>query len=135
MTKKIKQLEKKFLREFGIAMVAFLIIMGARTLVLELYELSLGVKVLVILSPVAPLFFALWAYVKKYRAMDEFMQRMTGEAFLWTIGIVSFLCFGHGLLAFELDIPSISLAWVMPVVFGGHGLVSTILLKGANNEE
>lgn len=102
---------------------------------LELYDLSFAIKVILILSPVVPLFFALWAYVKKYRAMDEFMQRVTGEAFLWTIGIVSFLCLGHGLLAFELDIPSISLAWVLPVVFGGHGLVLQILLRGANDEE
>ena len=135
MTNKAKQIEKRFMREFGLTMLAFLLIMGARTLALELYELSFAIKVIAILAPVAPLFYALWAYVKKYRAMDEFMQRMTGEAFLWTIGIVSFLCFGHGLLAFELDIPSISLAWLMPVVFGGHGLVLQILLWGANDEE
>tara|TARA_B110000305_G_C19006161_1_gene432783 strand:+ start:157 stop:627 length:471 start_codon:yes stop_codon:yes gene_type:complete len=130
MTDKTKKEEIKFTKQFMSAMALFLVILAVRTFALEWYEYGTITKALIAISPVIPMFYALWAYVKHYRSMDEYMQRITGESFLWAIGVISFSSFAYGLLQYEMDVPAISLAWFMPAVIMGSGLVRIILLGG-----
>lgn len=125
-----KKEELKFTKQFMSAMALFLVILAGRTFALEWYEYGTITTALIATSPVIPMFFALWAYVKHYRRMDEYMQRITGESFLWSIGVISFSSFAYGLLQYEIDVPAISLAWFMPAVMGGSGLARLILLGG-----
>lgn len=116
------------------AMGAFLVLLAVGTFALELYEFDTVTTALIVISPVIPMFFALWVYVKHYRTMDEYMQRITGESFLWTIGVVSFSSFAYGLLQYVMDVPAISLAWLMPAVVMGLALVRIILLGGTHGK-
>jgi putative transcriptional regulator len=51
------------------------------------------------------------------------MQRLTGEFFLWVTGIMCFVTFGYGMLAMKLPMAELSSAYILPVVFAGHGII------------
>lgn len=135
MTCETDKKEIKFTKEFMGTMMVFLIVITIRTFALEWYEFSTFIKGMVTMSPIVPLFWSLWVYIKHYRAMDEFMQRVTGESFLWTIGIISYLAFGYGLLEYEMDVPHISWAWLWPATVMGSGLTRFALLKHYDHAE
>ncbi|KKO10889.1 hypothetical protein LCGC14_0023720 [marine sediment metagenome] len=85
-------------------------------------------KVAVTVMPVLPLIWAFMIFRVRYRALDEYMKALTGEAFLWMIGIICFTSFIYGMLAMKFVMPPVNLALVLPVVFGGHGLILALLI-------
>jgi len=120
--------ETLFLKRFMSAMVLFLILIAVQTFSFELLDMSNWQKVVVTLLPVLPLIWAFLIYRAKYRALDEYMKALTGEAFLWMIGLLCFSSFIYGMLAMKFLMPPVELALVMPVVFGGHGLILQLLI-------
>ena len=72
--------------------------------------------------------FTFFIFKARYRALDEYMKALTGEAFLWMIGILCFSSFIYGMLAMKFSMPPVELALVLPVVFGGHGLILHLLV-------
>jgi len=120
--------ETLFLKRFMSAMVLFLILIAVQTFSFELLDMSNWQKVVVTLLPVLPLIWAFLIYRAKYRALDEYMKALTGEAFLWMIGLLCFSSFIYGMLAMKFLMPPVELALVMPVVFGGHSLILQLLI-------
>lgn len=118
----------QFIKRFMAAMLLFLVLLAVQTFVLELFELPTGLKVAVTLLPVLALFWAFVIFRARYRALDEYMKAMTGEAFLWMIGILCFSSFIYGMLAMKFTMPPVNLAFVLPIVFGGHGLILQLLI-------
>jgi len=120
--------EKAFVKLFMAAMMIFLILIAVQTFSLELLNMPLWLQVVVTILPVLPLVWAFFIFRARYRALDEYMKALTGEAFLWMIGILCFSSFIYGMLAMKFQMPPVDLALVMPVVFGGHGLILQILI-------
>jgi len=116
-------------------MVLFLLLIAIQTFTIELMVLPIWLTVVVTLLPMLPLLWAFFIYKARFHALDEYMQRLTGEAFLWVIGIVCFVTFAYGMLAMKLPMPEVSFAFITPVVFGGHGLILKLLLRENNNEK
>jgi len=125
---KMSKQEIFFVKRFMTAMVLFLILIAVQTFSIELLELSTWQKVIVTLLPVLPLIWAFLIYRAKYRALDEYMKALTGEAFLWMIALLCFSSFIYGMLAMKFPMPPVELALVMPIVFGGHGLILQLLI-------
>lgn len=73
--------------------------------------------------PILPLILALVIYRGKYPALDDFMQRLMGELFLWVTGTMCFTTFAFGILAMKLPIPGVGFAFILPAVFAGYGTV------------
>jgi hypothetical protein len=117
------------------SMAIFLVLIALQTFIFELTIMDNWLQVIVALLPMIPLVWAFTIYRARFQALDEYMQRLTGEAFLWAIGIVGFASFAYGMLAFKFTLPDISLAFFLPAIFGGHGLILQILLKSDNNAE
>lgn len=120
--------ETVFLRRFMSAMVVFLILIAVQSFSLELLDMPIWLKVVVTLIPVLPLFWAFMIFRTHFQALDEYMKALTGEAFLWMIGIICFSSFIYGMLEMKFVMPPVNLAFVLPVVFGGHGLILQILI-------
>jgi hypothetical protein len=127
--------EKIFVTQFMLSMFIFLLLITVQAFSIQLLDLAKWQKAFVTLAPVLPLFWSFHIFRIRFLALDEYLQRLTGEAFLWSMGIVGFLSFGYGMLKMQFDIPDISLAFVLPAFFGGHGIVFYILLNGKNNGE
>jgi hypothetical protein len=120
--------ETVFLKRFMSAMVVFLILIAVQSFSLELLDMPTWLKVVITVIPVLPLLWAFMVFRTRYRALDEYMKALTGEAFLWMIGIICFSSFIYGMLAMKFDMPPVNLALVLPIVFGGHGLILQILI-------
>lgn len=129
------QAEKWFFKKFMLSMMIFLLLIAVQTFSLELLDMALWLQVVVTLLPVTPLIWAFHIFRIRFRMLDEYMQRLTGEAFLWSMGIVGFLSFSYGMLAMKFVLPEVSLSFILPAIFGGHGLVLQVLLKVDSNEE
>jgi len=117
------------------AMVIFLITLAIQTFSIELLNLNMVMLIVLTLLPTLPMIWAFFIYRQHFLGLDEYLQRLTGEAFLWTTGIVCFLSFSYGMLAMKIALPQISFAFVLPVVFGGHGLVLQLLLLENSREK
>ncbi len=59
-------------------------------------------------------------------------QATIGKA---AIGIVCFGTFIYGMLAMKQLVPEVSMSFIMPVVFGGHGLVLQLLIMADEREK
>lgn len=127
--------DTQFQKRLMLSMVVFLLLLVVQTFSIELLPLPKWLVVVFTLLPVLPLFWAFFIYRARFRALDEYMQRLTGEAFLWVTGIVCFLTFGYGMLEMKLPMPEVSLAFILPAVFGGHGLILQLLLMEQNREK
>ena len=120
--------ETVFLKRFMSAMGVFLILIAVQSFSLELLDLPIWLKVVATIIPVLPLIWAFFIFRTHFRALDEYMKALTGEAFLWMIGIICFSSFIYGMLAMKFAMPPVNLAFVLPFVFGGHGLILPILI-------
>lgn len=120
--------ETLFVKRFMTAMALFLMLIAVQSFSLELLDMPTWLKVVVTILPVTPLIWAFFIFKARYRALDEYMKALTGEAFLWMIGILCFSSFIYGMLAMEFTLPSLNLALVLPVVFGGHGVILQLLI-------
>jgi len=129
------QAEKLFIKQFMLSMLIFLALIAVQTFTLELLNLPLWLQIVVTLVPVIPLLWAFQIYRIRFKLLDEYMQRLTGEAFLWSMGVVGFLSFSYGMLAMKFAIPHVSLSFILPAIFGGHGLALQVLLKVDANEQ
>lgn len=127
--------EKRFVKKFLLSMALFLVLIAVQTFTIELMDLSTVLIIVVTIIPVLPLVWAFLIYRERFLALDEYMQRLTGEAFLWTIGIVCFGTFIYGMLAMKQLVPEVSMSFIMPVVFGGHGLVLQLLIMADEREK
>ncbi|PKG81995.1 hypothetical protein CXF85_15795 [Colwellia sp. 75C3] len=120
--------EPLFLKLFMTAMVLFLILIAVQTFSLELLDMPTWLKVVVTLMPGLPLIWAFFIFRARYKAFDEYMKALTGEAFLWTLGFLCVSSFIYGMLAMKFPMPEVELALVTPFVFGSHGLIVQLLI-------
>ena len=128
-------MESRFTKRFMFSMILFLAFLAIQTFTIELLEMPTWLLVVMTLLPILPLIWAFFIFRSRFLALDEYMQRLTGEAFLWVIGIVCFVTFAYGMLAMKLPMPEVSFAYILPVVFGGHGLILHFLLMDNNSEK
>jgi hypothetical protein len=128
-------IESRFTKRFMFTMILFLALIAVQTFTIELVKMPAWMLVIITLMPILPLIWAFFIFRARFLALDEYMQRLTGEAFLWVIGIVCFVTFAYGMLAMKLPMPAVSFAFILPTVFGGHGLILNFLLVGHNSEK
>lgn len=120
--------EKTFVLQFMVSMALFLVLIAVQTFSIELLELPVFLKVVLTLLPIVPLVWAFFIFRGRYRALDEYLKALTGEAFLWMLGLLCFASFIYGMLAMKFPMPELNLAFVLPIVFGGHGLIVQLLM-------
>ena len=128
-------MESRFTKHFMFTMILFLALIAVQTFTVELVKMPTWMLVIMTLLPILPLIWAFFIFRARFLALDEYMQRLTGEAFLWVIGIVCFVTFTYGMLAMKLPMPEVSFAFILPIVFGGHGLILNFLLMDHNSEK
>lgn len=126
--------EKRFTKRFMLSMMLFLLVIAAQAFALELLDLPIWLQVIVTLTPILPLFWSFKIFLTSYRSLDEYLKALTGEAFLWMLGLVCFASFAYGLLKMQFDIPEFNMAFILPIIFGGHGLILQALLWRDNEE-
>lgn len=118
---------RRYVKHFTLAMIAYALVLVGSIMAIRNGELSGWSAGLASLTPLIPALYALKAFIQRYKSLDEFQQRITSEALLWATGIVGFAAFGYGFLEGAVEVPTISLLWVMPAMCGVFGLAQGVL--------
>jgi len=118
---------RRYLLHFGGAMLGYTALLFASVHVLNTYELAPVWRGVLALLPVLPGLYGLHAVMVFYHSRDEFKRRIISESMLVSALLTGFACFAYGFIEGAVDLPQISLIWVLPVMIGLSGLVACVL--------
>lgn len=135
MSNELGKKEKKFLVKFMLHIAMFLAVLALSVLLNETNDLSIYSTGFLAMTPVIPVIFLLQLVVKHYRSLDEYIQRVMGESLLWAVGVVGCAAMAYGLLSEMVEVPSISLAFMLPAIAVIFGVAQFIKLASDTHEE
>ncbi len=110
-----KEADRRYLIEFGGAMVAYAIVLLVAVTLLNSTNLESGWRVPLALAPMVPVVFALFAFVRYLGRMDELQRRIQLEALAFAFGGTALLTFGYGFLQL-VGFPQVSWFFVWPIM-------------------
>ncbi|OLF72227.1 hypothetical protein AWH62_10305 [Maricaulis sp. W15] len=113
---------RQYTVRFSATMVLYMAALFGSVHLLQSVEMVPVLRGAVALLPVLPGLAALWVVMVFYRSLDEFKQRMLAEAMIIAALLTGFASFAYGFLEGALDLPTIPLIWVFPVMIGLWGL-------------
>ena len=135
MSSELEQNKKNFRVQFIVHIAGFLAVLGLSVVMNESNDLSVNGKGFVAMSPVVPMIFLLRLVINHYRSLDEYIQRVMGESLLWAVGIVGCAALAYGLLAYMVEVPRLSPAFMLPAIAVIFGIAQFIQLLGDAHEE
>ncbi|WP_339746821.1 hypothetical protein [uncultured Maricaulis sp.] len=118
---------KRYLVHFGAAMLVYMLLLFGTVSLLNSMELAQWQRGVLAVLPVLPGLYALHAVMVFFHTRDEFKRRIISESMLAAALLTGFACFAYGFIEGAVDLPEISMIWVLPVMVGLAGLISCIL--------
>src|SRR6185295_5898282 len=94
----MKQINKRYIREFSISMVAYLITIILSVTLIENMPEDSAWRIPLALAPVVPIIFQLLAFIHYLTGVDELQQRIHLLAIGFAAGAVGLLSFSYGFL-------------------------------------
>lgn len=114
MKTRIDEPTQSYLREFGAAMIAYIVV-----LFLSIWAITTHVRSSwrypVALLPMIPAAFALVAIVRHLGRLDELQRRIQFEALAFAFGGTALVTFGYGFVE-NVGFPHLSWFWVWPLM-------------------
>ena len=119
-----KAASRLYLREFSLAMAAYVVVLLIAVTLINISPGSAWWRIPLALSPVVPIIFALFAYMRFVSHVDELQRRIQFEALAFGFGISGILTFSYGFLE-DVGFPHLSWTFVFPlmIAFWGIGVV------------
>jgi len=111
---------RKYRFELGAALVAYLLAVYGSVVAARPLEPGLA-RTLLVLVPVLPMAFAVWAVARHFRRMDEFQRLRSLEGVAIGAAITAGLSLTYGFLE-SAGFPKLSMFWVWPVMGFSWGL-------------
>jgi branched-subunit amino acid permease len=114
---------KRYLREFIYSMIAYVLTLIPSILAvnsLKDYPFT-PARVLVALTPVVPVAFMVYFFIRYLNNIDELQQRIQLLSIGFAAGTTGLLAFSYGFLE-NVGFPRISLLWVFPILILLWGL-------------
>ncbi len=112
--------EKRYLREFLPAMVAYAVMVIASVWLLK-HQVYPQLKIVFALLPVIPALFAMWAAIRYFRGLDELQRRIQFEGLAFSFLATCGLALTWGFLQ-NAGLPHADVIWVAPVLVGLWGV-------------
>ncbi len=112
-----------YTREFGFAMAAYVLSLPISLALIDKVDQPL--KTIVALIPLIPAGFALVAYLRFLRRMDELIRRIQLEALAFGFGAAGMLTLAYGFLE-NAGFPQQSYIWVFPTMIALWGIGGAI---------
>jgi hypothetical protein len=112
-----------YTREFGLSMAAYVVSLPVSLALLDKVDQPL--KTVVALIPLIPAGFALVAYLRFLRRMDELGRRIQLEALAVGFGAAGMLTLAYGFLE-NAGFPQLSYIWVFPTMIALWGIGGAI---------
>lgn len=111
---------KRYMKEFGISMAAYSVMVPVSIHLLERHEQSPW-RYLLALLPVIPAAFAMWAAIRSFRNLDELQRRIQFEGLAFSFLAVSLLTLTWGFLQ-NAGLPHADVIWIAPLLIVLRGL-------------
>ncbi len=108
---KDQSVSKIYTREFLTAMIAYAVVLLASVFLLKHGPSLAWWRIPLALTPMIPIFFALRAFLRFFRRIDELQRRIQLEAFALSFGITCVVTFSYGLLEYA-GFPAVSWIWI-----------------------
>lgn len=110
-----KGADRRYLIEFGGAMVAYMIVLVASIALFNNMDPGSGWRIPLALVPMVPVVFALFAFVNYFGRIDELQRRVQLEALAFAFGGTALLTFGYGFMQVA-GFPQVSWFFVWPIM-------------------
>ena len=123
----MKQARKNYLVRFLTSMVAYVLVLILAISLANANRES-GLRFLVMLLPVVPIFFAVLAFVNFFETMDELQKRIQLYAMALSVGGTAMITVTYGLLE-VVGAPHLSWVWVFPLIVWLWGLGAFIAAR------
>ncbi|GAB1471965.1 hypothetical protein MASR2M66_28430 [Chloroflexota bacterium] len=111
-----KQVEKRYYKEFGLSMGAYVVAVIASSFTLGSGDFSKAAQIAIVLIPVIPTIFVIIAIMRALRDSDELQQRIQLSAVAFSAIITGFITFTYGFLE-NIGFPKLPSIWVLPMLF------------------
>ena len=121
---------KRYRLELGAAMVVYAAVLIGSIHVGRPMEPG-AARTLLLMSPAIPLLFAIWAIVRQFGRMDEFVRLRSLENFAIAGAVTAGVTFTYGFLE-GAGFPKLSMFWVWPVmglVWGLHACLRRVFTR------
>lgn len=105
---------KRYRLELSAAMVVYAAVLFGSIAIGRPMEAGVA-RTLLLLSPAIPLLFAIWAIVRQFGRMDEFVRLRSLENFAVAAAVTAGLTFTYGFLE-TAGFPKLSMFWVWSVM-------------------
>ena len=119
---------KLYLKEFGAAMIAYVVVLFVSITLINISPSTAWWRIPLALTPVIPIIFAMIAYMRFMRRMDEMQRRIQFEALAFGFAGAGIITFSYGFLEI-VGFPHISWLWVFPLMIALWGLGGAIAAR------
>lgn len=116
-----QQVTKRYFKEFGLSMGAYVITVIVSSLALTKNEFSKAVQVVIVLAPIIPIIFVIIAILRALRDSDELMQRIQLQAVVFSAITTGLITFTYGFLE-NIGLPPFPTIWVFPIMLALWGI-------------
>src|SRR5262245_14309204 len=113
---KQNQVVKRYFKEFGTAMTAYVVVLIASVTVLNNVELPQIAKIAVVLLPIIPVIFVIITMLRVLRNSDELIQRIQLQAVVFSAITTGLITFTYGFLE-NIGFPPFPTIWILPMMF------------------
>jgi hypothetical protein len=124
----MKTADRRYLIEFGGAMLAYTAAVFVSAFGVGAMAHDNPWRYPLAVLPVVPSVFALLAFIRRLRVMDELQRRIQFEAFGITLGVGVLGTLTYGFLE-EAGLPHLPLIWVGPALIATWGVTSAIVVR------
>lgn len=107
---------KRYTRWFLFWMMVYTVCVIASVMLNNRFDFQPGLRVALALLPVLPSLMALREFVIFIRSVDEVQSRIQSESLLVSMGVVGIGTFAWGFAEGAIDLPEISMIWILPVM-------------------
>lgn len=109
-----REAKRKYLWELGLSLAAYGVVLFAALHFGRGLEPG-AVRTLILVAPMLPVLLAVWAIVRGFRRMDEFVRLRTLESLAFAAAVTAALSFTYGFLEVA-GFPRLSMFWVWGVL-------------------
>jgi hypothetical protein len=123
---------KTYTREFLTAMITYAVVLIVSISLLKQGPSGAWWRILLALTPIIPIVFALRAFLRFFHRIDELQRRIQLETVAWSFGATCVVTFGYGVLEYA-GLPALNWTWVptFMMVFWGIGTAIIALRRYA----
>ncbi len=110
------QVQKRYYKEFALAMGSYVILLILATSLLERLELSRILQIILAVVPIVPVIFVIVVILRSLRDSDELIQRIQLQAVVFSAITTGLITFTYGFIE-NIGFPSFPTIWILPMTF------------------